>query len=313
MTQPFHIRLAECFVYRCPLDIPVQTSFGMMFDRPMVLARVEDHDGAVGWGEIWCNFPAVGAEHRARLVKSILAPTLCERSFRSPSEAFGFLTERTAVLALQCGESGPFAQAIAGLDLALWDMVARKAGAPLWRTLGGATADIPVYASGLNPTEPEELAARRYEDGFRAFKLKIGFGKERDQANLTNIVDAVGQKSGLMVDANQAWTLKQAVEAVSALEAFDLGWLEEPLRADRPRSEWRHLRDRTSIPLAAGENISEDSAFEAVIAENVLAVVQPDIAKWGGLSKCVPLARKIIQAGLRYCPHYLGGGPSTLR
>lgn len=308
----FHIRRAECLVYRAPLDVPVQTSFGLMRDRPMVVARVEDQDGAVGWGEIWCNFPTVGAEHRARLVRSVLAPILCERLFGSPQEAFDVLTERTAVLAIQCAEAGPFAQAIAGLDLALWDLVARKADAPLWQYLGGTKPGIPVYASGLNPTAPEALAAQKFAEGFKAFKLKIGFGMDRDLANLAAIRKEVGPDARLMVDANQAWSPDEAMQAIPALEDHDLDWLEEPLRADRPASDWQRLRRHTKIPLAAGENLAGDAAFAAAITGGTLDVVQPDIAKWGGLSRCVPIARAIITAGLRYCPHYLGGGLGLL-
>ena len=116
MSQPLAIRRVQARVYRCPLEQPVTTSFGVMHDRPMLLVEVEDRSGATGWGEIWCNFPAVGAEHRARLVDTVLAPLLVARSFDSPADAFDYLTQETVVLAIQSGEPGPFAQAIAGLS-----------------------------------------------------------------------------------------------------------------------------------------------------------------------------------------------------
>nr|WP_243463852.1 hypothetical protein [Bordetella bronchiseptica] len=81
-----------------------------MHDRPAVLVEVEDSDGAVGWGEVWCNFPACGAEHRARLVETVLAPLLTARAFADPAQAFAHLEARTAVLAIQTGEPGPLAQ-----------------------------------------------------------------------------------------------------------------------------------------------------------------------------------------------------------
>ena len=74
----------EAQVYRAPIANPVQTSFGVMRDRPAVLVRIEDHEGAVGWGEIWCNFPTVGAEHRARILESCVAPILLERVWSDP-------------------------------------------------------------------------------------------------------------------------------------------------------------------------------------------------------------------------------------
>lgn len=309
---PFTVRAVTARVFRYPLEQPVQTSFGIMADRPMLLVGVTDAAGATGWGEVWCNFPGVGAEHRARLVDSVLAPLLVGRAFESPAAAFRQLTEATEVLAIQSAEPGPFAQAIAGLDTALWDLAGRLAGAPLWRLLGGTAASLPVYASGLNPTAPEALAARRHREGYRAFKLKVGFGAERDLANLAALREALGDDVRLMVDANQGWSLAQALDMAPRLEAFGLQWLEEPLRADRPWPEWRTLKQRTGIPLAGGENLLGDAAFDTALAEAVLDVVQPDLAKWGGLSACLPLARRIRAAGRRYCPHFLGGGIGLL-
>jgi len=297
-------------VYRCPVETPVVTSFGVMHDRAMLLVRAEDHDGAVGWGEAWCNFPAFGAEHRARIVGRILAPLAERRRFADPPAAFAALTDATAVVALQPGEPGPFAQCVAGVDIALWDLVARRAGQPLWRLLGGASPAVPVYASGLNPDRPERLAAACQSEGFRAFKLKIGFGAARDQANLAALRRTLGGDAMLMADVNQGWTLDEARQSASWLAPFRLDWLEEPLRADRPWAEWRAL-SQGGIPLAAGENMAGE-AFAAAIASGALAVLQPDAGKWGGLSGTLPLARRIVAAGLRYCPHWLGGGIGLL-
>jgi L-alanine-DL-glutamate epimerase-like enolase superfamily enzyme len=312
VNGPIQLRSLRALVWRYPLKTPVVTSFGTMHDRPMVLVRAEDANGIAGWGEIWCNFPQVGAEHRARSVHGVLAPLAVSRHFDEPGALFEFLTAQTAVLALQAGEPGPFAQAIAGVDLALWDLWARRAQQPLWRLLGGTTPRVRVYASGLNPDRPSELAATRRNEGFRAFKLKIGFGRDRDLANVAAVRSALGDDVDLMVDANQAWSLETAIDMAEALEPFYIGWLEEPLRVDRPWTEWQALRERTNVPLAAGENIAGDAAFDAALAANVLKVVQPDLAKWGGFTRGIPLARRIVAAGVRYCPHWLGGGVGLL-
>lgn len=301
----------EAFVLRCPIQTPVQTSFGIMRDRPALFVRLIDREGAQGWGEVWCNFPAVGAEHRARLLDTVFAPLLQGQAYANPQAAFDDLTARTEVLAIQCAESGPIAQCIAGLDIALWDLHARRLGQPLWRLLGGQGGEVPVYASGLNPTQPERLAAERHADGFRAFKLKVGFGTQRDLANLQALREAVGG-CALMVDANQAWSLQAALEHAAAFEPFGLRWLEEPLRATRPWSEWRELAARAPMPLAAGENLAGFEAFEQALDARCLAVVQPDLAKWGGFSACLPVARQVLARGLRYCPHYLGAGVGLL-
>lgn len=310
--SPVHAARIEAFVFRCPIATPVRTSFGTMHERPAVFVRVEDHDGATGWGEIWCNFPSCGAEHRAKLVDTVMAPLLASRAFDGPAEASDWLTQRTAVLAIQSGEPGPMAQVIAGIDLALWDLCARRAGQPLWRYLGGAQGGVGVYASGINPDRPQDLAAARLAEGYRAFKLKIGFGRERDLANLAAMREVLGPDLPLMTDANQAWSLDEARSMALQLEAFNLGWLEEPLRADRPWHEWQQLSQATGIPLAAGENIAGPAAFDAAIAQGVLSVLQPDSAKWGGISGCWPVIARAQAAGLRYCPHYLGGGIGLL-
>ncbi|CAN7686454.1 mandelate racemase/muconate lactonizing enzyme family protein [Variovorax paradoxus] len=310
--SPVHAARVEAFVFRCPIATPVRTSFGTMHDRPAVFVRVEDRDGATGWGEVWCNFPSCGAEHRAKLVDSVMAPLLASRAFDGPAEAFDWLTQRTAVLAIQSGEPGPMAQVIAGIDLALWDLCACRAGQPLWRYLGGAHDGVGVYASGINPDRPQDLAAARLAEGYRAFKLKIGFGRERDLANLAAMREVLGPDLPLMTDANQAWSLDEARAMTPQLEAFNLGWLEEPLRADRPWHEWQQLSQATGIPLAAGENIAGPAAFDAAIAQGVLSVLQPDSAKWGGISGCWPVIARGQAAGLRYCPHYLGGGIGLL-
>lgn len=92
------------------------------------------------------------------------------------------------------------------------------------------------------------------------------------------------------------------------LAPFNLGWLEEPLRADRPWTEWQALQATTAIPLAAGENLAGDAAFDAAVQAGVLRVLQPDAAKWGGISANWPIVQRAQAAGLRYCPHYLGAG-----
>ncbi|RYF15263.1 MAG: mandelate racemase/muconate lactonizing enzyme family protein [Comamonadaceae bacterium] len=302
----------EAFVFRCPISTPVRTSFGTMHDRPAVYVRVEDADGAVGWGEVWCNFPSCGAEHRARLVETVMAPLATSRAFASPMEAFDFLSARTAVLAIQSGEPGPMAQAIAGVDLALWDLCARRAGQPLWRYLGGTRDRVGVYASGINPDRPQDVVAARRAEGYAAFKLKIGFGRDRDLQNLAAVRGLLGADAPLMVDANQGWSLDEARAMAPALAEFGLGWLEEPLRADRPWSEWQQLARATGIPLAAGENVMGHDGFDAAMDSGTLAVLQPDLAKWGGISGCWPVIARARERGLRYCPHYLGGGLGLL-
>jgi len=310
-SAPFKIRELQAFCYRYPLTTPVVTSFGRMTSRPAVFIRVEDEDGFVGWGEAWCNFPSTGAEHRARLINEVLSPNVINVAASEPSGIFRKLTEGTSVLALQSGEAGPFAQSIAGIDLALWDLHAKRNNAPLWKLLGGKRGKIKVYASGINPTGSRQMAEAAMQKGHRGFKLKIGFDIATDGANLTALRELVGNGM-LAADVNQGWTVERAIELVPSLTEYDLTWLEEPIRADRPWQEWQLLRESAQTPLAAGENIATRAGFAQAVSDNVLRVVQPDIAKWGGVSECVGIARDVIKSGKIFCPHYLGGGIGLL-
>lgn len=307
-----NIDAVDVFVFRAAIASPVRTSFGEMHDRPAVFVRVTDRDGAVGWGEVWCNFPACGAEHRARLVESVMRPLLQGRRFESPVDVFAWLSQRTTVLAIQSGEPGPIAQAIAGVDLALWDLCARRAGQPLWRFLGGHSGKVGVYASGINPDRPQDTVAACRDEGHTAFKLKVGFGEKRDLSNLFEVRQQWGGNIALMADANQAWTVTQACDMAGQMGEFGLAWLEEPLRADRPADEWSTLAVACSMPLAAGENTIGEPAFLEMVNQVAVHVVQPDIAKWGGISGCWPVIHAIRAKGKRYCPHYLGAGVGLL-
>jgi D-galactarolactone cycloisomerase len=308
---PFTIRRIQAFCYRYPLTTPVVTSFGEMRDRPTLFVRVEDGDGHTGWGEVWCNFPTVGAEHRTRLINEMLAPMLAGRAMTHPSEVFEHLSAATSVLALQSGEPGPFAQTIAGVDIALWDLFAKRAKAPLWRMLGGTTGRMRVYASGLNPAGCVAQAEAAMRRGHCAFKVKIGFDTGNDRGNLRDLRNLVGD-SFLAADVNQGWGIETALRLAPALEEFNLAWLEEPLRADRPWSEWRSLQKRLAIPLAGGENIVGRENFAAALKEGVLTVLQPDAAKWGGITGCLAVARDVLASKRHYCPHFLGGGIGLL-
>lgn len=304
----FTIASAVAFVMRVPCPVPVQTSFGTMFDRPAVFLELTDDQGNKGLGEVWCNFPSCGAEHRARLLETALFPAILGVTFDSPESCFSQLETQFARLAIQAGEPGPIAQCIAGVDVALWDLVARRADVPLFRLLGGTNATIPAYASGINPSNAAQTVARCRAEGHRAFKLKIGFDRAKDLANIAQIAAALGSDEVFMVDANQAWNVDEALDILPDLAGFLLGWLEEPIMVDRPAAEWLSLALASTVPLAAGENMINAQDFAHGISRPALDVIQPDLCKWGGISGVLPIAKDIIASGKRYCPHYLGGG-----
>jgi L-alanine-DL-glutamate epimerase-like enolase superfamily enzyme len=308
---PLRISKLETLLFRAPVAEPLRTSFGVLTSRPALLVRAEDADGAVGWGEIWCVFPPGGAEHRAALVASMLAPIVTGEDWPGPADAYAAMTRRTHIVMLQGGEPGPLAQAIAGVDIALWDLATRRAGKPLWRHVAGddvrSDGTMPVYASGINPDAPEVIATAKQAEGYTAFKLKVGFGAERDLANLRRLRQALGNDAQLMADVNQGWDLETALRLSPKLDAFGLTWLEEPLPCDRPADEWLTLANSSPVLLAAGENLRGADAFDTLIKSKTVPYIQPDMTKWGGFTGCLPVARRIIKAGLTFCPHYLGG------
>jgi D-galactarolactone cycloisomerase len=305
------VRIAriETRIIRTPIAVPIRTSFGVMRDRPAVFVKVGDADGAEGFGEIWCNFPAVGAQHRARLADEVIGPLLIESGEVELGGVYAGLMQRLHILAIQCGEWGPFSHVAAGIDAACHDLAARKARLPLWRFLGGSgTGKIRAYASGIGPETPAELAASAAGRGHTAFKLKVGFGPQIDLRSLGAIRSALCSDSMLMVDANQGWRFDDALEAIRICADHGAAWIEEPIAADRPLTEWTALARGCSIALAGGENIGRLSDFETVVAGKIFRYLQPDVAKWGGVSGCLAAARLALGAGLVYCPHFLGSG-----
>jgi D-galactarolactone cycloisomerase len=296
----------EFIALAVPAEPPPVTSFGLMLRRSTLLVRARDSDGAHGWGEIWCNFPLRAMAARKALGEDVFAPVAIGAEFDGPEAAHAYLAKRTHVLSLQTGEPGTFAQVLAGIDQALWDLAARKAGLPLWKFLGGASGSVATYASGMGPEGADAQAAAKREEGYDAFKLKIGFAAERDRDNLKALRAGAGKDAVIMADANQAWTVEEACKRAGMLAEFGLDWLEEPLPADRPVDEWRRVAAAASIQLAAGENL-RDGAFDTALESRTLGVLQPDIAKWGGFTRCLPLAKKAMAAGVRFCPHFLGG------
>jgi L-alanine-DL-glutamate epimerase-like enolase superfamily enzyme len=259
---------------------------------------------------VWCNFPPYSADNKARLIETVIGPAAMAAGYDGASDAWHVLTERTHRWAVQSGEHGPIAACLGGLDLALWDMTARKSGVPLWRLLGvaGDPRGVRAYASGLNPDTAFDTVQRCRNEGFAAFKLKVGFDLEGDLGNVERITADLRPGERLMVDVNQGWTVEVARQAVPCFAEHGLGWIEEPILADRPAAEWAEVAMLSAVPLAGGENVSGFAAFDRLINQGHHRVVQPDMLKWGGMTGCRAVARRALAKGLAYCPHWLGGG-----
>jgi L-alanine-DL-glutamate epimerase-like enolase superfamily enzyme len=187
------------------------------------------------------------------------------------------------------GHAGAVFGTIGAVDTALWDIKAQLAGEPLWRLLGGRDRTLPAYASGLDLGLTDDELAEVYrayaERGVRAAKLKGGLDVEVDRRRLTLVRDVLaeaggGTRPGLMLDANESWTRKQAVRHVHELErSLDLIWVEEPVRrwdAEGLAAVGRGIR----ASVATGENLTGLEQFRPLLAAGAVDIVQTS-AVWG--------------------------------
>lgn len=311
MTDAFEIARLDVYALEARVDAPVTTSFGSIPARVSALLRVEDTDGHAGWGELWGNFPSITCAYRAALACKVLPEPMLGAKVETPGAFCIRLADKLRVLAVQAAEPGPVSAVLAATNQALWDLAARRAALPLRRMLNRDAAEtVPVYASGLGPADPAERVAEAREAGHRAFKLKIGFGDDVDRRNLHGLRLAMQDGEQLFVDANQRWSLGEAIAVIPVLEEAEVDWWEEPMLAEASPSDWRVLRDSTLLSLAGGENLRDMDAFRT--AFSWLAFVQPDIGKWGGVDGCLAIARSALRHKCTYCPHWLSGGVGLL-
>ncbi|OZI29972.1 hypothetical protein CAL29_17985 [Bordetella genomosp. 10] len=299
-----HIARIDAYVLQDDNPAAVRASFGTFTQRTTLLLKVQDQFGHHGWGEIWSGYPAFGAYHRAAMVEQLVGPMALGRALDDiPALQDEWETALLPMLRL-AGEPGPIAQVLAGLDCALWDLAARAQGVPLYQMLGGTARPLRAYASGVSPSlSPAQLDGLRAL-GFRAFKFKAGFQEDSALDDLERTVSMLAGDEIAMIDANCGWDPAAAHRALARIRSLPLQWTEEPIGCERAPEEWRALRAASAHPFAGGENLLGLDAFRA--AFDWLDVIQPDLGKWGGVSRVLPLAREVLERGLRYCPHAFG-------
>ena len=200
--------------------------------------------------------------------------------------------------------------ALACVDTALWDWRARSLGLPLWQLLGGAQARVPVYTTEggwLHLSAPElvEQTLQAKAQGFKGAKIKIGRPRlAEDVARLAAVRAAVGPDFDIMTDANQGFHRPEAVRRAAAFAPFDLAWLEEPLPAEDV-SGHRQLREHTTIPVAVGESIYHLGQFREYLEQGACSIVQPDVARIGGITPWIKVAHLAEAFDVPVCPHFL--------
>ncbi len=278
-------------------------ALGAMPTRPALLIAVTDTQGCTGWGEVWANFPPRANVHKMQLIEDVVAPELRGFTFADPREAGLHLRQALSVYFLHIGQEKVFEHILAGLDTALWDLALRSAGRSFAEHMRTGT-HVRCYASSINRDDLEEKFAGHGRLGQSHFKLKLGFGDDEDCAFVERATRNLPSGSGLMVDSNQSWTPERAKAMLDRLEVFDPLFAEEPIPANEPLEAWETLARTTGIALAAGENIyGVDDFLE--MANAGIRFLQPDVAKWGGVSGACDLSRALPD-GVWLWPHFMG-------
>lgn len=209
----------------------------------------------------------------------------------------------------EAGGAGITTIALAGLDLALWDLRARMSGVSVAALLGRRTDRLPAYGSGVNLHYPlEELVAqaeRWVAVGYRGVKLKVGSPDlDRDLQRVAAVREVLGPDRWLAVDANQRWDLPTAERAIRSLSRFDLHWIEEPLRADDLLG-YADLRQRIEVPIACGENLHTLYRFREFVAAGAVDILQPNIIRVGGITPFLRIAALARSTSRVLAPHLL--------
>jgi L-alanine-DL-glutamate epimerase-like enolase superfamily enzyme len=192
------------------------------------------------------------------------------------------------------GRGGPTVLAQSAVDIALWDLKAKRLGQPLWKLLGGYSDRVPCYAGGIDLELPVarllEQTDRNLARGFRAIKMKVGRTRlSEDVERVSAMRKHLGSDFPLMADANMKWTVDEAIRAARALSPYDLTWLEEPISPDDVSGHARVVREG-GLPIAAGENLRTLWDFRHLIASGGVTFPEPDVTNCGGITSFMKIA-----------------------
>lgn len=265
-----------------PMRHVLGTSRGVITKAPLLLIDLETREGIIGCAYLWCYFPAAMPAIAAVLGE---VARVAEGAPVAPLDLWGRLTERFALIGVQ----GIVRMAMAGLDMAAWDVLAKAAGLPLAALIGGTARPIPAYNScGLGlMASPDAVAAEARQllaGGFRAIKLRLGYPTlAEDLAALRAVKRSVGDAVAVMVDYNQGLGLATARERGRALDGEGIYWLEEPIRHDDYAGNAALARE-LATPIQLGENFSESTDMAQALAAGAADYVMPDLERIGGVT-----------------------------
>ncbi len=293
-----------------PLDIYPQfqeTRGSWFWDSGMAVIEVETSDGIQGHG--WCED---GCRAVAPVVENHLQRLLIGQN---PGEVEG-IWDRLYRATLPYGRKGVALQAISAIDIALWDILGKAAGKPVYELLGGPVRpSVPVYASALHPVGHEKVReeAQAYvREGYRAMKMRFPFGPgngvdgmKANEDHIANVREAVGDDIEIMADAYMGWDFLYAKKMCRRLEKYNLAWIEEPFVPDDLTS-YARLRQESDTPISGGEHEYTRYGFQDIIDRQAMDIIQPDLRRCGGFTEGRRIAAQAAAAGITLSPHAYG-------
>lgn len=302
-TAGLTIRALRATPVLVPMRRPLGTSAMTVTHAPLLLLDLDTEEGVTGRAYLFCYLPGASPA-MAAMVREV------ESVVRGECVAPLSLAARLARHFTLIGLQGVARMAAAGLDVAAWDALARAAGLPLAAMLGGALRPVPAYNSAglglqLDPAaaagEAEALATEG--GGFRAVKLRLGRpDAAADLAVLRAVRRRLPDTVAVMVDYNQALTVREAIERGRALDAEGAAWIEEPVRHDDFAGGAAVAR-ALATPVQLGENFSYPRDMARALAAGACDLVMPDLERIGGVTGWVQAAGLAAAAGVEMSSH----------
>ena len=275
-------------VLRYELDKELGYSQQYYKHRTAHLVEVETDEGITGWGE--CFGPGNIALANKYIVEKVIQPLI---KGDNPLKK-EYIWHKVYNLLRDSGQKGMPIQALSGIDIALWDILAKKSNLPLYQLLGGKTNDkIPVYGYGmmLQKKTVQELcelfkneASQIKEKNFKAMKMKIGMGPKEDLKLVSAVRDTIGSEFKLMVDANHAYNKNDALYVGKGLDEMNIYWFEEPV-APEDYDGYKELKEKLKTNIAGGEAEFTKYGWNQLIKNNCIDIAQPEVCGLGGITE----------------------------
>ena len=275
-------------VLRYELDKELGYSQQYYKHRTAHLVEIETDEGITGWGE--CFGPGNIALANKYIVEKVIQPLIIGEDPINKE----YIWHKVYNLLRDSGQKGMPIQALSGIDIALWDILAKKAKLPLYQLLGGKTNNkIPVYGYGmmLQKKPVEELcelfkkeANQIKEKKFKAMKMKVGLGPKEDLMLVSAVREAIGNNFKLMVDANHAYKRNDALYVGKGLDEMEIYWFEEPV-APEDYDGYKELKEKLKTNIAGGEAEFTKYGWNQLIKNNCIDIAQPEVCGLGGITE----------------------------